>query len=105
MVFGFILMIIIINVAEPRGFYAYQAFSLAALLSGYDRLAASGANRHRIMAIGLTTPVDTDEGLAGLSGYNVILAGVSQAQYYNPTFGYRLENLPPAQLRMADVLS
>jgi len=59
------------------------------LLAGYDRIA----------------PVDTDEGIAGLSGNDVMLAGISQAQCYNATLSYLLGNLPPAQLRMADVLA
>ncbi len=105
LVFSFILMLVVINVAEPRRYYFEQGYQPDALLAAYDRLATGGAAHHRIKAIGLTTAPDVGEGLAGLSGNDVMLAGISQARCYNPTFGYRLENLPPAKLGLGEVLA
>ncbi len=34
-----------------------------------------------------------------------MIAGVSQARSYNPSFGYRLESLPPAKLELGEVLT
>ncbi len=104
LVFTFMLMMLVINVADPRRFYADQSYDPEALLAAYERLAAGGAASHRINSIGLTTPVDAGEGLANLAGNDVMIAGVSQAQCYNPSFGYRLESLPPAKLELGEVL-
>ncbi len=105
LVFSFMLMMLVINVADPRRFYADQSYDPEALLAAYERLAAGGAASHRISSIGLTTPADAGEGLANLSGNDVMIAGVSQAQCYNPSFGYRLESLPPAKLELGEVLA
>ncbi|MGB4333868.1 MAG: hypothetical protein WBJ41_03380 [Chromatiaceae bacterium] len=105
LVFSFILMLIAINVAEPRRYYFKQGYQPAALLAAYERLAAGGAASQRIKAIGLTTPADAGAGLSGLTGNDVMIAGISQMRCYNPSFGYRLEHLPPAKLEVGDVLA
>jgi hypothetical protein len=105
LVFSFMLMIIVINVVDPRRFYFDQPYDPEPLLAGYAQLAAGGAASQRIKAIGLTTPADAGEGLSGLSGNDVMIAGISQMRCYNPSFGYRLEHLPPARLEVGDVLA
>ena len=105
LVFSFILMLIALNVVDPRRYYYEQGYQPATLLAAYERLAAGGAASHRISSIGLATPADAGEGLANLAGNDVMIAGISQARCYNPSFGYRLESLPPAKLELGEVLA
>ncbi len=105
LVFSFILMLVALNVVDPGRYYYEQGYQPATLLAAYERLAAGGAASHRISSIGLTTPTDASEGLANLTGNDLMIAGVSQARCYNPSFGYRLESLPPAKLELGEVLT
>ena len=105
LVFSFILMLVALNVVEPRRYYFEQGYQPASLLAAYEGLAAGSAASQRIKAIGLTTPADAGAGLSGLSGNDVMIAGISQMRCYNPSFGYRLEHLPPARLEVGDVLA
>lgn len=104
LVISFILMIIALNVAEPRRYYFNQEYRPGPLLAAYDRLAAGMAKHHTIRAIG-TKAEEAAEGGLDFSGNEIMLAGISQMRCYNPSFGYRLENLPPARLVAGDVLT
>jgi len=104
LVISFILMIIALNVAEPRRYYFKQEYRPGPLLAAYERLADGAAKHHAIRAIGTKAEGATEEGLA-LSRNEIMLAGISQMRCYNPSFGYRLENLPPARLVAGDVLT
>jgi len=104
LVISFIVMILALNIADPRRYYSNQEYRPEPLLAAFDRLAAGMAKEQAIRAIGTTAEEATDEGTA-LSGNEIMLAGISQMRCYNPSFGYRLENLPPARLVAGDVLT
>lgn len=103
LVLSFILMIIVLNIAEPRRYYADQGYRPDLLLEAYDHLAVGKATSHSIKALGTRVEDAADEDLAALTGNEIMLAGISQMRCYNPSFGYRLEKLPPADLVPGDI--
>ena len=103
LVINFILMIIVLNIAEPRQYYANQGYQPAPLLAAYHHLADGAAKNHGIRALGTRAEGATDENPVARN--ETMLAGISQMRCYNPSFGYRLENLPPARLVAGDVLA
>ena len=104
LVISFILMIIALNIAEPRRYYFNQEYRPGPLLAAYDHLAAGATKHHAIRAIG-TRAEETAEGGPNFLDNEIMLAGISQMRCYNPSFGYRLENLPPARLVAGEALT
>lgn len=103
LILSFILMIIVLNIVEPRRYYADQVYNPDLLLAAYDRLDVGTAKSHSIKALGTKVEGASDENLVDLTGNEIMLAGISQMRCYNPSFGYRLEKLPPADLIAGDV--
>ena len=119
LVFSFVLMIVVLSFAEPRDYYLEQGYHPDAMLAAYGRLTAGEVQNHQIRAIGTRLGGEETAEFAGpsvegkaaklkptvLTGNEIMLAGVSQARCYNPSFGYRLEHLPDVKLALGDVLT
>lgn len=101
---GFFLLIGL-QFADHRNYYRDQPYDPRFLLAGYERLAAGGAQRHRISAIGIQTGTPEDPTFGGVDRNDVLVDGVSQALCYNPAFGYRLEKFPRGRLVLGDVMA
>ena len=99
-----LLLLVGLQFADPRTYYRDQPYDPSFLLAGYERLAAGGAQGHRIDIVGIkTTP--TNAGLYGdIDRNDIFVDGASQAQCYNPAFGYRLEKFPRGRLMLGDVM-
>ena len=104
LVAGVIIVLILLNLIEPRRYYAEQSYRPEAILAGYARLAAGEARDHRVHTIGVKTNAGTGQALSDAEGNDIVADGVSQARCYNPAFGYRLEKLPPGSLQLGGVL-
>jgi hypothetical protein len=106
LVAGLIALLIAFNWIEPRNYYKEQDYNPDKLLAGYQRLSAdSTAIDHRVQAIGFMTNPLTGEPITDGGRNDIVVDGISQAHCYNPSFGYRLEKLPPADIQPGDVLA
>lgn len=102
--FGIITMLLF-TIIEPRWYYKDdQNYNPSDLLTAYVRLRDGGAKTHQIRALGVTSDSKPNDQTPILSGNELFIAGISQMHCYNPSFGYRLEKLPPADLVVGDVL-
>lgn len=104
LVAGVIIILILLNLIEPRRYYVEQSYRPDTILAGYARLAAGEAQNHRVHAIGVKTDPVTGDELSDEGRNDIVVDGISQAHCYNPSFGYRLEKLPPGNLQLGDVL-
>ena len=96
---------LLINIIEPRSYYKDdQDYNPSYVLNAYDRLRGGGAKMHQIKALGVTVDPSAKEPNPTLSGNELFVSGISQIHCYNPSFGYRLERLPLADLGAWDVL-
>ncbi|WP_295456440.1 hypothetical protein [uncultured Thiodictyon sp.] len=105
LVAGCIVVLIALNLIEPRRYYADQPYRPDMLLAGYAQLAAGAATSHQIQAVGSITDPSTGATVIDQQRNDLMVAGVSQAYCYNPAFGYRLENFPRGRLVAGDVMT
>jgi hypothetical protein len=80
-----VIIIIILNLTQDRMYYDAQNYNGNTILEAYETMVVS--NTHpEIHSIQLADPHAT--------GNDLLTLGMSQLGCYNPSFGYRLENLP-----------
>lgn len=80
-----VIVIIILNLVKDQMYYDMQNYNANTVLEAYQKTAVSS-----------TPPEihDVDIAVGHVDGNDMLTLGISQLACYNPSFGYRLENLP-----------
>ncbi len=84
-VIGSVVVIVGLNLSQDRMYYDMQNYDGNTILAAYQKTAANG-----------TSPEihGVDIAIGHVNGNDMLTLGISQLACYNPSFGYRLENLP-----------
>jgi hypothetical protein len=93
--------ILLVNLTADRLFYHQQDYSAVDIIKAYQRVASGNAvpainqiNAFRDGKNNLQMPINRND---------LLILGMSQLVCYNPSFGYRLENLPLKDLHIGSI--
>ena len=104
LVAGLMMVLIGLTLAEFRLYFDAPTYRPDKVLAGYQQLATGGTKNHRLQSIGMMTDPITGETISDGRRNDIVVDGISQMGCYNPSFGYRLEKLPPGGMIIGDVL-